>query len=172
MANPEEEHGLFADEDGFLDPDSPFFNFGFGAETNVDEYLERVTPTVVVDRQRRLARSAEEARHPPQPYQPPMRFPLLPHQLFNEELQAPVDHMVRATTEIPPDSVDQAHTTEISAPRHLFRLPHEIYNVPLRQQADADEDGSAESEDSVRELTADTVGHLCMVALCILFVLI
>jgi hypothetical protein len=68
--------------------------------------------------------------------------------------------------------VDQAHTTEISAPQHFFRLPHEIYNVPLRQQADVDEDGSAESEDRVRELTADTVGHLCMVALCILFVLI
>ena len=174
MANPEEEHGLFGDEDDFLNLDSSFYSFGFGGETDVDEYLDRIAPTIAVDLQRRLSRQAEEARLPPHPYYPPTGFPLLPHQMFHRELRAPVDRVNRDTTVDLPrnNSVERACTTETDVPRHYFRLPHEIYNVPLSQREKADVDGSADSENRVLELTTNNLGHLCMVALCIMLVFI
>ena len=140
----------------------------------MDEYLDRIAPTIAVDLQRRLSRQAEEARLPPHPYYPPTGFPLLPHQMFHRELRGPVDRVNRATTvDLPRDnSVERAGTTETDVPRHQFRLPHEIYNRPLPQRQDPNVDGSAESEDRVLELTVDTIGHLCMVALCIVLVFI
>ena len=47
MAYYEGESGLEYTNEGCLDINCPFFHFGFGDESTVEEYLARVTPMIV-----------------------------------------------------------------------------------------------------------------------------
>ena len=42
MADPDIDHGLWDDENGFLDYNSPFLEFGFDEGESVNEYVNRI----------------------------------------------------------------------------------------------------------------------------------
>jgi len=49
MADPDIDHGLWDDENGFLNHNSPFLEFGFDEGESVNEYVNRIMQPIATD---------------------------------------------------------------------------------------------------------------------------